>query len=125
MRIGEVAVKNLTHNINRMKKLLLLATIVFITSCSNSSNHSTSSLEEEQVSCSQCGGSGYYYGEVCQKCSGLGYYNYRYQSGETPTFTGSGHRCRARGCECPISRGELDNAGLNSCGCGHSTQWHF
>ena len=107
-----------------MKRLLLVAAIAFITGCSNSSNP-TPSLETEQVSCSQCGGSGFYYGEVCQKCTGLGCYNYGYQERNTPSFTGSGHRCRARGCECTISRDELDNAGLNSCGCGHSTQWHF
>ena len=108
-----------------MKKWLLLAAIAFITGCSNSSNRSTHSLEDEQVSCSQCGGSGYYYGEVCQKCSGLGYYNYRNQGGNTPSFTGNGDRCRAKKCECTISRDELEDAGLNRCGCDHSTQWNF
>lgn len=28
-------------------------------------------------------------------------------------------------CECTISRDELEDAGLNRCGCDHSTQWHF
>lgn len=109
-----------------MKFIILFAAIALMGSCSNSSSSTPPpSVEDEQVSCSLCGGSGYYYGETCQKCLGLGHYNYKNEEGETPSFTGGGHRCRARGCECTISRKELDNAGLNTCGCGDPTEWHF
>lgn len=108
-----------------MKFMILFAVVALMGSCSNGSSTPPPSVEDEQVSCSQCGGSGYYYGETCQNCLGLGHYNYKNEGGATPSFTGRGHRCRARGCECTISRKELDNAGLNTCGCGDPTEWHF
>lgn len=54
-----------------MKFMILFAVIALMGSCSNGSSTPPPSVEDEQVSCSQCGGSGYCYGETCQNCLGL------------------------------------------------------
>ena len=47
-----------------------------------------------------------------------------YSGGSDISFTGSGKTCRSHGCDCTITRSELESGGLLRCSCGHITDWH-
>lgn len=116
-----------------MRNLFLLTAFVFLfmTSCdSGSSTNNTPSPSSFTATCRYCNGSGvvlspydgnYYY---CTGCNGTVVVEVR-TSGSNPSF-GSSNRltCGSTGCECTITRSELESDDLIRCGCGHLTTWH-
>lgn len=59
---------------------------------------------------------------LCSTCEGSGVIS---TSGNSNiTFTGGRFTCRSHGCDCGITRAEIEAAGLNYCSCGHSVSFH-